>query len=64
MELRESERTMTHGLHLNPNQPVTNNDDGDSELTTNDNQSFTIYETTACMYQENIYENDSKNRLN
>jgi hypothetical protein len=53
-ELRESERTMTYGRDLNRNQPVATNGVGDSELTTNDNQSSTMYENTASTYQENI----------
>jgi hypothetical protein len=54
---------MTYGLHLNPNQPVTNNAVRDNEIMTNDNQSSTMYENTASMYQENIT-HDSENRLN
>jgi hypothetical protein len=63
-ELPESERTTNYGLDLNPNQPLTKDNDEGKVFTTNDNQSSTMYENTASMYQENIYEQDVNNHLN
>jgi hypothetical protein len=55
---------MTFVINLNPNKTITDNDVGDTELSsTNDNQIFPMCENTLSMCQENIYKNDSEYHL-
>jgi hypothetical protein len=54
--------TITSGINLNPNQPVTKSEGIDD--TSNDSQSSPMCENMTSMCNESIYEDDSKYRLN
>jgi hypothetical protein len=61
---RNTTELMTFVINLNPNKTITDNDVGDTELSsTNDNQIFPMCENTLSMCQENIYKNDSEYHL-